>query len=666
MSDKAEKRSVSSHNTIIQRIFESYYTEGVNNLKEQEEERKENRAVWDMEYLKAVPAGSIYYPTARVYGSALQRAIVDTYNTMTDLAAVTPKRGKARKGTSVIAETQNTLFNERAKDWEETGGKAKFLDNAATQAIIEKCVIGKVSWIDKREMVEVPIPGMFDIDEETGEPVPVTQEVEVIIESGWNIESLPRDQFVWDGNATRWPDAKWGMEIYDRVTKAELFDRIESQGYDKSEVMTALDNFQSADQDPDTDNTYDPRDINTSKFNETMELCHLWGWIQYKSDTDDFEKVKFGRITMDSSFTYLFLDKYEDDEHASEFFYYDINGEPYIPYDVGYIEPEEGKIEGRSMMGLARPLQGEENSVRNNLKKNTELSLNTLYVFKRGTGLDTTQIKKRISGGYIWSTADDVSKSVSQLPHQNRSSTGYDSLSMLAIYWQMLFGVTPLSMGISEPSNPEAPFSILQMTNSSNAVIASRIKRFNNTMVEPIMRKALSMAIQFTTEEEYETMGLKLQSEGIKLEDLLGDFSLTIDTGVGATNDNAKRQLLMQANMLMQQRLEFINSAGFVPTQKDLYGPSLVMKQMIPLFSVKDPDRYMSTLEELMQNTKEVMEEQQRQEAEQEAQNQAFAMEALKNASEGGGAAAGEMIAAFGQKQAELQQRQPSSPGAQV
>jgi hypothetical protein len=657
MSNETAKRSVHSRNQIIKSIFEEYYTEGVNNLDEQEDDRRNNRAVWDMKFLKKVPTGSIYYPTARVYGSALQRAIVDTYNTMTDLTSVTPKRKYGRQGSSVVAEKQNTMFNARAKDWEETGGKAKFLDDAATQSIIEKCVIGKASWITKTEMVEVAVPGQFSIGED-GRPVQDTEEVEVLVENRWHIESLPRDKFVWDANATKWEDVRWGMEIHDKVTKAELYERIKTDGYNEQEVMEALKRWNTADKDRDVDHT-DPNDHNMAKFNETIELCHLWGWIQYESDTDDFHKVKFGRITMDSSFQYLFLEKYEDDEDAEEFFYFGIDGMPFIPYVVGYIEPEEGHVEGRSMMGLSRPLQGEENSVRNNLKKNTELSLNTLYVFKRGTGLDTTQIKKRISGGYVWSTADDVSKSVSQLPHQNRSSVGYDSLAMLAIYWQMLFGVTPLSMGISEPSNPEAPFSILQMTNSSNAVIASRIKRFNNTMMEPLCRMVLSMSIQFTTVEEYQEMGVNIKAErqspeDVILEDLLDDFSLTIDTGVGATNDNAKRQLGMQTNMLLQQRLEFIVSAGYTPTPKDLYGPSAVLRDLLPLFGYKDVDRYTSTFDELMAHTEQVNQAQQQAAEQQELLNQQLAAGALEQAGQAGQVAANEAITQFANAQAQI------------
>jgi hypothetical protein len=617
-------------------VLQQYYDDGKRHLDSIKEERERARAVWDCQFLGTVPSGSIYYPTARCYGKSLQMAIVKSYTAMQDIASVSPKRKWARQGSEVIAATQNVIFNSRAKDWEASGEKEKTLNDLALQAIIERCGVARVSWVRNTRKVAVPIQGKYSIGED-GRPVQDTKEVDEIVDNRWEIRYIPRDHAIWDPNATRWVDARWFIERYDKVTPGELRQRAESEGWNMGEVTKCLDRFNSTNQDENTEGV-EPDEQGDAKANQTLELCHFWGWIA--RDDNEAHNIEFARLTFDIDFQYMFMEHYASDPDADKWFYYTPKQEPYIPYVVGFIEPEEGQCEGRSMMELSRPLQGEENSIRNALRRGAEISLNSLWVFKKGSGIDVTQLKGRIAGGYVWSTAEDVRRAVSQFPYQNNSQQGYDCLQLLSIYWQMLWGATPLTMGIVEPANPDAPTAIMQLTNAANQTVYSRIQAFNNTLFEPAMTMALNMSLQYTTEDELKEYGINLQAHGLSMDILQQEYDLTIDTGMGATNDNAKRTMLMQAYWLVQQRNQYLTQSGVVLPMKDIMGPAVILQAMLPLYGQKDPQLYTSTLEELVKSTEAAMAKKQAEMQRMQDQEQQIAGQALQQAGQAGAQAA--------------------------
>lgn len=621
--------------------LQQYYDDGRKHVESIAQEREQARAVWDCEFLGTVPSGSIYYPTARCYGKALQMAIVKSYTAMNDIASVSPKRKWARQGSEIISATQNVLFNSRAKDWEASGEKEKTLNDLALQGIIERCAIARVSWVRREREVDVPIQGKFSIDDD-GKPVQDMGKASEIVENRWDIRYIPREHAIWDPNATRYTDVRWFIERFDKVTPGDLKKRIETDGYNTAEVNRCIDKFNASNQDTNSEGV-EPNDQGDHKANQTIELCHFWGWIAL--DGERAGDVQFARITFDIDMQYVFAEHYADDPDMDRWFYLNIKQEPYIPYVVGFIEPEEGCVEGRSMMELSRPLQGEENSIRNALRRGAEISLNSLWVFKKGSGIDVSQLKGRIAGGYVWSTAEDVRRAVSQFPYQNNSQQGYECLQLLSIYWQMLWGSTPLTMGIVEPSNPDAPTAIMQLTNAANQTVYARIQAFNNTVFEPAMQMALDMSLQFTTEEEMKEYGINLESHGMDMSLLQQEFDLTIDTGMGATNDNAKRTMLMQAYWLVQQRNDYLSKAGVVLPMKDIMGPAEILQEMLPLYGQKDPQRYTSTLKELVESTNAAMEKKQAEMQRMMQQEQDMASQALAQAGQAGQQAATAAVA---------------------
>jgi hypothetical protein len=611
--------------------LKAYYDEGTAVLEEDRDERKRNRAVWNMEFLNKVPDDTIYYPTARLYGMYVQRSIVSTYTSTVDIANISPRRKHATEGEAKIADSQNDIFNERIKEWE--GEREKFLDDTSIQGVVDGSPIARIYW--EREVIMEPVFEEVEImDEETGLPSferVQTGERERILSNRPRFEYVATEDFIHDSAAVTTDNFRWAMHINIKKTKSELLAMADTLGFNRVELNKFLDretNKESVGSEQTTDDI-----VNRAEDNEPYVICEFWGQATL---SEDDESTTFVRAITDQDFSFELLppkSKEDDqDEDTPDYLYYWLNGKEMIPYRKGYLSPIEGAADGISLMAMARPLQGEENGIRNGIRRFAEKALNTILAVKRGSGIDTTAMKDSVAGRIVW-TNDPIKDAIGQFRMSDQTPVAFNDLAATEPFWQMLFGGNRINMGVVEPGSlPETAFATNLISSSGNKTMFGFIERYNNSFLEPLLYMMLVLSLQFTTDEEIVAYGIELP-EGNK-DFLLQEVRLTIDTGIGATSDIAKETQYTKQFFLLQQKNQYLVQAGFVPPAKDLLGPVKVLEKMSPLNGFKDIDTYFSSDEEIIQATEQWQKQQQQANQQAVAQAEAAAAEGAREAGE--------------------------------
>lgn len=608
--EASEEKNPRYDKTYVLGQMKRYYEEGIAIVEEKTEDWSNAEAVWDMKFRKTVPDDSLYYPGSRTRGNYLQRAIVRAFMSTTDLSLVSPGEKKASAEEAIISEIQNDIFNMKMNEFEDL--KQAFLDDTSTQALTIGTIIGEATW--EREYKTEPV---FEdvLNEETGDyERKQTGENRILIKNRFRPNWIERRKFLFDTAAKLWCDARWAMKIKIENVADELRAMIDEMGLDSAEVEELIKTGSSKVGSVTNDK------IKKAPENEIIETCEFWGMM--KIHPDDTRQT-FCRIMTDVNFKNLILPP----KTTRRYLYFDLKGKPYLPFQLGYLLRKKGEIDGDSIILMSRAQQGEDNSIRNGIRKKAEQENNPIYMKKRGIGLTEEKLKNRTSGTLV--EVDDPNNAISTVRLDANIGVSLADLQYLEVDREMLFGANRINMGIIDPKSiPETVGATQLITDSANHTVFAIILRYNNTFFEPFLRMGLMMSIQYTTDEEMEAYGISMQ--GMDRQQIMRDMNFRIDAGLGATSDQAKAQNLTKMYFLLKENITTKIQMGFAIPPRELFGPSNMLRKIAPIYGTKDVDTYMATLEETMQLTQ----QQQQAETQMQAQAQAEQTEAARQAGE--------------------------------
>ncbi len=591
----------------VTNTLNKYYSEGTDALEDRKTVYDNAERIWEREYENEdVPDDSIYYPTTRNDTAEIQRSIAQVYSSTEDIVDIKPKRNGAPEEVGLIAEAHKKLYNDKVDD-SQYESRSRFPDDVTLQLVKLGGAIGKWSWIRKTEPV---YEEQQVIQEDMSVEDVIVQVGERIVENRPKREYINHERLIWDTNATSWTDVRWVMEIELEKTAGQLFEMVETHGFDEKTVKEFLKDNPGGESNVDEDTA-----VSKADANKTYELREFWGWISL--DRDGYRQ-EFVRFITDKTFEYFFLGPIK---HPDKNIYRYLDGQPMIPYQVGYASPKEGEIVGDSLILLSKELQQEENCLRNAIRRSAEQDLHSIFAIRRGSGIDANKLANREQGAIIW-TNDDPSKSAREFPHSDTTVSGIRDLELNKMDRQKTYGNTSFNMGIEDPSQPDSATGLALMQNSSNRIKNYFIMRFNDSFYEPFAYKGLCMIVQYTTTSEYKELGVNMPRSRL----MTGQTRIKVDTDTAATSKIAQKKNMTENYFLVQQAISYASQAGLVLPPKLLEAPIKILKKIVELNGDPASGKYIPDAEEIIkmsrqfEQKKQQMQQQQTQEIKQKEQ----------------------------------------------
>lgn len=556
------------------------------------DDRRQGAAVWDCEFLGKPPTKSMYYPV--VYGMLRPhvRAARRTYFSTPELTSVLPEGVIATEQEEQISKLIQEETNFELQRWKNL---TTFVDDTFIQAEKYGVSCAKVRWVRTTEMeeTEVDFP-TFDIDD-NGEilKTPTVEKREVIKKNHCEIRYIDVEDLLWDETAREWDDVNWCIHQNIEYTEWELWDKVKNENWSKEAVQSFIGKFK------------ENRDEGNPRETIVYKTAEFWGWVQ---PDDESNEAKFMKICCDNDFGYLF---YSDDN-----VYKHIDGEPMMPFQVGYLIRKEGSIVGESYCKKLRDLQGEVNCIRNQRRRSVENDLNERYAMDKNADVEFVKFDGQGHGSIVM--VDDLQKNFKEINHRDNTGSSYGEVGEVRQDLEMQTGSTPYVYGMVDPSMTDTLGGIQLMSTASQAIIYDNILSYNETFMEPLITKMVHLNLQFKTIEEMENIGLDVP-EDLTREEMRQTFRLRVDTGQGATSELVKLNNLSRAYFTTQQWVDYCDNQGLEPGKGRLL-PLDLLREMLPLLNVKSLENLPSS-EEVFENTRQVVE--QKLAAEQAAQQEA-------------------------------------------
>ena len=631
-----------------------FITAGKAGLDSWKDDRNAADGVWDCVYQSSsTPKRTFYYP--KVYGLLRHyvRAIRRTYMSSDELIEVTPEYNISNINTVKVCEYSKKVLNYHLHRW---GDILSLVDDVATQGLKYGGLIGSVSWVKRTEMQEVSqSPPVFDTDED-GNIVEIKTQREVVKENYAKIDYVPIEDLYYDTTARRWSDVRWVLQDNIEKTEDELFAMVESDGWSESAVRALVDSTPTGETKHNTrtagnirytaQQPQDPEEVR--KFN----LVKFWGYMALPKDNknpDSPLKTTFVHVIADRNAKFILFGPTEDVYRYND-------GDPMIPFEVGYFDRREGDIIGESPTLKCKYLQAETNAIRNQRRQSVQNDLLERYMIDENANVSIEELGGSEQGQMI--KVSDMQNSVREITHKDSTASSYGELEAVQRDLEEQLGVGSAVLGIADPALADTFGGLQLMSNSANTVIYDKILSFNDWF-ERILTKVLHICLQYSTDEDFEKADVVFE-DGMVKEDVMQDLKIRVDCGYGATSEAVKLNNYMKQFFLLQQWNQWAVSMGLEPGAKGRLLPLEVLRKTLPYMNGKAIATKLPSIEEVMQNTQEMQEF----EAQQQAQNYRGAIEpALENASQQGAEQAAQGMQ-DAQAQGQQAQQQPQAlPG---
>lgn len=414
-------------------------------------------------------------------------------------------------------------------------------------------VVSKQTWryTTEKQQLEVPAldeTGNIIVDPITGKPVLKKQTQQVVVEDRPNIEIIPPESFFMS------PAAAWDDPIQ---TSPYLIHRIPMYVWQVSQMMR----------------TIDPKTEQPKWYQLPPEEIVAKGKDTNLS-SDTVRRTREGVGRTDSHDTSSGI-KYYELVYVHENFMRDENGIDYVfytlgthfaltppkplrevyphgrPFVFGTIQVDAHNLYPKGLPQLLKGLQGQANSIANQRIDNVELAMNKRYLYKRGAGINPVELTISRPGGCVGvENLDDVR----ELLTQDVTQSSFQEQPLIDSDFDSLAGIFNAGSVQTNRNLNETVGGMSMLMNDASMMMEYRARNFSETWLEPVLRQLLKL------EQEYEDDQIVLMLAGEEAQvfqrfgidrvtDMMlrGEFSTSVNIGVGNTNPTVKVQKLVSA-----------------------------------------------------------------------------------------------------------------------
>lgn len=488
-----------------------------------------------------------------------------------------------------IKETVKTLLNYRL-----TGNPINFyqeLYEACLDALKNKIGILKVYPQLKIKKVKKPridgVSGFPMFDEKTYEPI--MDEEEIISYYSPQIDCIPYEDVFFHPSAT-WKDY-YKFPIVHRMRKT--LDYLKRQGYKNLDKL-----------EPRVDLVSDS--IKQQRF-EGSPFVNTSPTIKESGEVYIFEFWDFVDVNNDGfleSASYLMAGDAENPtvvirDVKENLLPYKKAGAMYneSPIVLGNSYPESHQLAGKSIPDITEGLQRETNSIRNQRREATALSIRRPILVARGGNLDLMAMVNRKAGQIV--LGDDISpSSVRELEMQESRGSGEDEMRNDQNFFEAT-SIPPNLLGASS-SPDETATAVTQHAANANKKIQMVIKNLAQTLVIPALQKLLRLEQEYESDDFIAMVTGKVLGWGQSQDNIpsrqsiQGEFDLTINTGINKQVQLNKLMMIMQNGTQSNAVMAQLVGTGVVnPAMVKFFNPQSVFNRMLAILGEKDYEEFM-------------------------------------------------------------------------
>jgi hypothetical protein len=240
------------------------------------------------------------------------------------------------------------------------------------------------------------------------------------------------------------------------------------------------------------------------------------------------------------------------------------------PYVVGCAVIETHKTYPSSVPRLTRDVQAEINEVANSRIDNVKLVLNKRYFARRNRQVDLRSITRNVPGSVtLMQDIDDVKP----VEFNDVTASSYKEQEVLNLDFDDVSGAFSQSSVQSNRKMNETVGGMTLLSTSANQVAGYQLRTFVESWVEPVLRQLVLLEQYYETDDTLialcgELAGIvdKFGVDAVTDEMLMGEFTLSVNVGLGVTNplqqvdqfmrgmDSLKR--VLEGNVLQQYGLK--------------------------------------------------------------------------------------------------------------
>lgn len=222
------------------------------------------------------------------------------------------------------------------------------------------------------------------------------------------------------------------------------------------------------------------------------------------------------------------------------------------PYVMGHCIIEAHRSYPSGTNELGSQLQNETNEIANQRIDNVSLAMNKRYWVRRGADVDYLALKRNSPGSGV--LMDDINSDVKEVDSKDVTSSAYNEQDRLNLDIDDVMGAFSPSTVQSNRQLNETVGGMELMSNDSNVMSEYQLRVFNETWVEPALRKSIRLIQRFETDENVFIIAAKKANierkygvENVDWRLLDEDVSLKADVGFGATNPQKRVERLGMA-----------------------------------------------------------------------------------------------------------------------
>jgi hypothetical protein len=222
------------------------------------------------------------------------------------------------------------------------------------------------------------------------------------------------------------------------------------------------------------------------------------------------------------------------------------------PYVMGCCILEAHKVLPVGVPQLGRGLQDEINEVANSRNDNVKFALNKKWFAKRGVEVDLAGLVRNVPGGVVM--MNDPINDVREISWPDVTQSAYAEQQGMDMAMDELLGnFNPAALMTAGAGN--APARNMTMLNqSTGSLVEYLIRTFVETFVQPVLRQLILLEQAYETDTVILGIAQKnskmLQRFGIDQvtdELLMGEVTLSVNVGMGATDPTQKLQKFLTA-----------------------------------------------------------------------------------------------------------------------
>lgn len=257
------------------------------------------------------------------------------------------------------------------------------------------------------------------------------------------------------------------------------------------------------------------------------------------------------------------------------------------PFVFGKTDIEPDRLYPDGLPQVVKGLQIQANAIVNQRLDNVEQAMNKRMLVKKGAGVSLAELTRSVPGGLVFV---DQMDDVMEMALQDVTQSSYQEQPLVDADFDSIAGQFNAASVQTNRALNETVGGLTLLSNDADRVTEFKVRTFASTWVEPVLRQILKLEQRYENDEIIMMMAgdsaQLVQKFGIDQPTdmmLRGEFSTSVNIGMGNTNPQAKIQQLMSGIQAVGQ---------LAPAAMEMLNHEAIISEIMGALGHKDGKRF--------------------------------------------------------------------------